>query len=329
MHTLSVIIPVYNTAQYLRECVASVRAYAGVDIILVDDGSDDGVTAALCDAIARERDDVRVIHSENRGLGGARELGLAHAVGDYVIFLDSDDLLAEGAPVSVISAAKKHDFPDVIAFDFLIRTPNGKDTPSRADVYVADRTFTVREHPEHLLSLPSAWSRAWKRTFLASTRISFPSRLRYEDLATVPALTAAADSVCTVGDALCIYRIRDGSIMTDTDPDKNRDIMTAFDLLLSRFDSLGLRDTFKNELCRLAVSHILLAASVRVLSRGGDAAENAAREFHAYVRCRFPDLEQNPYLSRLNVREKILFRLLVRGHMRTAHAVVRAYNALK
>lgn len=329
MLTLSVIIPVYNTHQYLRECVDSVSVRDGIEVILVDDGSDDKVTSALCDEIARERADVRTLHSENRGLGGARNLGLENANGDYVLFFDSDDLLADGAIDSLLSAAEKHRSPDVIEFDFLIRTQDGKDKPSGESIHAADGTFTALERPECLLSLPSAWSRAWKRSFLLSTGITFPPRLRYEDLATIPALIAAAGSVCSIGSALYIYRIRDGSIMTDASPIKNRDVTAAFDLLLSHFDALGLTDAYENELCHLAVSHVMLAASARVLSQNGREAETTAKALVSYVKDRFPDLRRCPYLSRLNVREKILFRLLESGRIHASRTLVRLHNALK
>lgn len=60
---LSVIIPAYNTAEYLRECVDSVKTCDGIEIIIVNDGSTDGVTPAVCDEIAAKRSDVRAVHS--------------------------------------------------------------------------------------------------------------------------------------------------------------------------------------------------------------------------------------------------------------------------
>ncbi len=329
MISLSVIIPVYNTSEYLRECVESAGHHDNVEIILVDDGSDDAASSALCDEIARERSNVRVIHSEKRGLGGARELGLAHAEGEYVLFLDSDDLLTEDAIPSVISAAEEHGRPDVIEFGFIIRGESGTDTLHRESICRADGTYTVRERPERLLSLPSAWSRAWRREFLSGTAIAFPSRLRYEDLATVPALLAAAGSICSIGEALYVYRSRAGSIMTDTDPDKNRDIMTAFDLLISRFDALSLTDTYRSELSHLAVTHVLLAASVRVLSCGAGSESFAlVRELIAYVRDRFPDFERKPYIRRLNARQRTLLYALSGGRLNQAHLLVRLHNAV-
>ena len=93
----SVIIPVYNGWEYLREGVDSVLAQTGADfeILLVDDGSTDGKSGALCDTLAHEHPDcIRVLHKPNGGAGDARNVALPLAQGEYVLFLDSDDTFA-------------------------------------------------------------------------------------------------------------------------------------------------------------------------------------------------------------------------------------------
>ena len=92
----SVVIPAYNVADYLEKCVASVRAQTCADweVLLVDDGSTDGVTGKLCDVLGQGDDRFRVIHQENGGLGTARNTGMEAARGEYLVFLDSDDYLS-------------------------------------------------------------------------------------------------------------------------------------------------------------------------------------------------------------------------------------------
>jgi glycosyltransferase involved in cell wall biosynthesis len=96
---VSVIIPVYNVKPYLERCVQSVlgQTYKDIEMILVDDGSTDG-SGQLCDELAVERSQIRVIHQENQGLSAARNTGISCATGEYVVFLDSDDewLLKDG-----------------------------------------------------------------------------------------------------------------------------------------------------------------------------------------------------------------------------------------
>ena len=91
---VSIIIPVYKTEQYLRECMDSVlnQTYPALQIILVDDGSPDNCPV-LCDEYAEKYPNVQVIHQENSGLGLSRNAGMNTAEGKYIIFLDSDDCL--------------------------------------------------------------------------------------------------------------------------------------------------------------------------------------------------------------------------------------------
>lgn len=92
MPKLSVIVPVYNTEKYLRECIDSILAqtYQDFELILVNDGSTDG-SGAICDAYADKDPRIRVIHQENGGITVARKSGVRIARGEYVTFVDSDD----------------------------------------------------------------------------------------------------------------------------------------------------------------------------------------------------------------------------------------------
>ncbi len=90
---ISVVVPVYNVEDYLEECVHSVLAqtYKNVEIVLADDGSTDS-SPELCDRLSREYPGIiKSVHKKNGGLSSARNFGIRHACGDYVMFLDSDD----------------------------------------------------------------------------------------------------------------------------------------------------------------------------------------------------------------------------------------------
>ena len=93
MAKVSIIIPVYNTAKYLDECMESVtkQTMKDIEIILVDDGSTDGISPSMCDEYAKKDDRVIVVHKENGGLMSAWIEGTKHATSDYLMFLDSDD----------------------------------------------------------------------------------------------------------------------------------------------------------------------------------------------------------------------------------------------
>ncbi|MBQ8769519.1 MAG: glycosyltransferase family 2 protein, partial [Oscillospiraceae bacterium] len=90
----SVVVPVYNVENYLKECVDSIlrQSFADFELILVDDGSKDG-SGAICDAYALGDARVKVIHKENGGQSTARNAGVRAAAGEYAVFLDSDDFI--------------------------------------------------------------------------------------------------------------------------------------------------------------------------------------------------------------------------------------------
>lgn len=121
----SIVMPVYNVGAYLDESVGSVLAQTCPDyeVVMVDDGSTDG-SGEKCDAYAAEHPNFRVIHQENRGLLMARRVGLRHVTGDYVVTLDSDDMLRADA-LALVSDAVDRWAPDVVTFEHS-RSPSFK-----------------------------------------------------------------------------------------------------------------------------------------------------------------------------------------------------------
>lgn len=114
---LSVIIPVYNVAPYLRRGLDSITAQGGNDfeVILVDDGSTDG-SPAICDEYAEKYSFVRVFHIHNGGVGHARNVGIEKAEGKYLQFLDSDDFLDDGLYVRFREVLELHHDIDACFF---------------------------------------------------------------------------------------------------------------------------------------------------------------------------------------------------------------------
>lgn len=109
---LSIVVPVYNIGGFIEECVRSVQSLqTEFELILVDDGSTDG-GGALCDALAHEDGRVRVVHRENGGLSAARNTGIENSRGDYIMFLDGDDMLDAPAADRLLSALDSA--PDVV-----------------------------------------------------------------------------------------------------------------------------------------------------------------------------------------------------------------------
>lgn len=125
-HTLSIVIPAYNAARFIAPCLPAVLSQCGPhhSVIIVDDGSTDDTQ----DAIAQQQRafphvDVRIIRQANQGVSVARNTGLDAATGDYILFVDADDMLLPGA-LDAIDAALAAHAPDVVACDFNMWRPD-------------------------------------------------------------------------------------------------------------------------------------------------------------------------------------------------------------
>ena len=309
----SIIVPVYNVADFLQGCIDSILANdcSDCELILVDDGSTDGRCPAICDEnAARHPELIRVIHQANQGLGGARNTGLEAARGEYVFFVDSDDTIAPES-LQVLREAVERTHAEICSFN--LRTHDGQGSGETVEISRQyDTPFTLAEHPEFLMSLPAAWARIWKRELFLRTGIRYPSRVWYEDIRTSTKLFAVADSIVTLPQTLYFYLARPGSIMRSSNVGRNREILEAFDDVLAWFREHGLFETYRQELCRLAVDHILLAATVRVARMDPHSA--LLGEFAGYMDANFPDYRRNPYLKQLPRKHKLVLRLVEGKH---------------
>ena len=124
-YKISVIVPVYNTAQYLDKCVKSLQeqTYQNLEILLVDDGSKDE-SGKLCDGYAKEDARVKVIHKENGGLVSAWKTGVKESAGEYLCFIDSDDWVDTNM-IAEMSRYLTGEDKEIIACDYVIERDDG------------------------------------------------------------------------------------------------------------------------------------------------------------------------------------------------------------
>lgn len=321
----SVVIPVYNVKEYLERCVTSVlnQPCADYEMILVDDGSTDG-SGALCDRLALRSPKIRVIHQKNGGLGAARNTGIEHALGDYLVFIDSDDYI-DASMLPDLAAKIDETHADIITFGFQTDN-NGNTSAVFIDPLPENRIFTLADTPTLLLALPNAWNRIYTRKLFLETGIRYPGRVWYEDIRTTTKLFAKAQSVVCIQKPYYYYVVRENSITRNSNVDRNHEIVDAFDDLLGWYRENGLYETYRDELCRLAIDHLFLAASVRVLM--ADPKHPLLREFYQYMQRHFPQFQSNRYVSQLPRAKKIAFDLLCKKRYRIVRALFLVKNRL-
>ena len=108
-YKLSIIVPVYNTQQYLPKCIHSLLSQKlhNFEILLIDDGSTDG-TEKLCDDYQQKYSRIKVVHQTNQGVSMARNIGVQIAQGEYIAFVDSDDWIEDEMYLTMINLAEKY-----------------------------------------------------------------------------------------------------------------------------------------------------------------------------------------------------------------------------
>lgn len=314
MPTTSIIVPVYNVEDYLEKCVHSILAQTepNFELLLIDDGSTDR-SGEFCDRLAQQDERVRVIHQENRGLGGARNTGIEAATGDYLLFIDSDDTLQPQTLERALTAAKTAT-AEIAIFGYQTVNEQG-DVLSVYPETLPGTVFSPAEKKDVFFLSPCAWNKLYARDLFLRTGIRYPSRVWYEDIRTTLKLYAQTDRVVGVDYIGYNYLQRPGSIMNSGNLQRNLEIIDAFDDLLAWFHKTQLFSVYEAELRYLAVFHIYFTASIRVL-RAAQADRTLARKellpkFAAYTEEKFPGFQKSFPLARLSRQQQLLWHLLI------------------
>lgn len=247
----SIIIPCYKVEQYLPVCLESVLSQSNEDweAIVVDDGSPD-MSGRIADSYAQSDSRFRVIHQENQGLSAARNAAIKVAQGEYLLFLDSDDLIKPKALEEVASIVNLNSVPDIVAFGSELWYEAEKRT-------VANNTFNHRHgcyYPSGMKYITEFVKRrgwgpsaacfyAYKRTFLEKCNLSFPVGLLHEDELFVPKALTLATGVAVSSAILYTYRIVPTSIVHSPSEKSYRDMVQIADCLRQFFIERGFLTT--------------------------------------------------------------------------------------
>lgn len=211
---VSVIVPAYNVAPYLEECVNSILAstFREYEILLIDDGSTDE-TGAICDALAKCSDKIRVFHTENGGLCAARNLGLDNAKGKYISFVDGDDLISPHM-LALLTAAMRDDI-QLVCCRF-VRCKREDERFADSEMYNtcnADQTACA-----HKILIGGfgccVWNKLWRKSILDEHGIRFRTgRYAIEDQFFVMDYLPYCERAIFLDAKLYYYVMNDGSIM--------------------------------------------------------------------------------------------------------------------
>lgn len=222
---LSIVIPVYNVVTTLRACVesAKVEAFDKWEIIMVDDGSEDG-SAALCDELAQENLHIRVLHKPNGGLSDARNAGIDMAQGQYLAFVDSDDTLQCGTLERMVDIMDSHADYDMVEFPVSIGHggPRPRQLELSAHEYHQAADYWIDcEAFRHAY----ACNKVYRRELFEGVR--YPKGRVFEDVHVLPQLLKRARTVATTTEGMYYYRHNPNGITNTADGEALNDLLEA------------------------------------------------------------------------------------------------------
>ncbi len=243
MGKVSIIVPVYNVENYLRECVNSLigQTYQDLEIILVDDGSMDR-SGEICEEYSRNDARIRVFHQSNQGQSAARNLGVSKSTGEYILFVDSDDYITFDACEKLIKAAQETK-SDIVTADIL----------NEKDKIETEKDF--RRLPQENIALPgdeyltealkanaydiTPWLRLVKKEYLDKIKLSFKEGCYYEDQLYTLQLFTSGCTVTKIRFPFYYYRMdRVGSTTNVANLKKGLDFVRILAAMVKYIDEL-------------------------------------------------------------------------------------------
>ena len=238
---LSLIIPVYNVEQYIAECIQSViqQVTADIEVIIVNDGTpDDSISVIeqiLGEQTASIRDCFIILNQENQGQSSARNLGLKYAKGEYISFLDSDDVLSENYLSDFKNTIKKNNV-DIVQFK---SSRFEEDTNKLKAFNVGLQRNGLLQLDQNLMieifnqSAWFPWLNIYRRELFNG--LEFPVGIYYEDAALIPEVFLRAKNIYFLESVLYFYRLNLNGSLLNTSSENKRKHVDSFKSILELY----------------------------------------------------------------------------------------------
>lgn len=232
MPKFSIIVPVYNVEAYIEECICSVlnQSCEDFELILIDDGSPDRCPE-ICDSYAKKDKRIKVIHKSNGGLSEARNVGIKESVGEYILFLDSDDTLkSEDALEGLLPYAQNE-------YDIVFGHMNGRID----NKYIPEEKEYVDTGEKMILLLlrtgkltVTVWNKIYRAEYIKKRQLYFVEGYVHEDNEWTGKTVAAASKCILTKAEFYMHRIVENSIITNNS-EKNRAYKAKSKIVLASY----------------------------------------------------------------------------------------------
>lgn len=292
MPTLSVILPVYNAASFIRETVDSILAqsFGDFELLCIDDGSTDD-TPSLLEDYAQSDNRIRIIRQENGGPGAARNTGLDNARGEYVYMLDSDDLYDQKMFETMYQRAIETGADTVVCRSTLFDDASGKDLESswviKSNQLPASDTFTPHEMQDYVFTafMGWPWDKLYKRSFIEKNHLRYPGLNNSEDLYLVFLSIAKSSVISVVDEPLIRHRMNRNGSVSASRANAPLDFYKSICLLKATLDKDGLLDKYSWSFYNWALEYLVWNIDTM------DDPSGRATQLHALANHEFPELE--------------------------------------
>lgn len=294
MKKVSVIVPVYNTEQYLKKCIESLlnQTLEEIEIVIVNDGSTDHSKQILEEYANNYKDKVKLFSKENGGQASARNLALKNCEGKYIGFLDSDDYVKPEMFEKLYKKAEAEilDYVGCGYMDFTYK--EGKQVVLKE--YIGQKV--CRSNREMFRdSLVSPFINFYKSSVIKEAKAFFPEGVIYEDTAFFANLIPYIKSVGYIEEALACRLRRENSTMTIVEPVKVAQIFSVIKHILDFYEKRGLKE-YREEVEYFCI-RILLCGSLERISKVPDSSERKKLidETWKMIQCNFKNRKSNSY----------------------------------
>lgn len=261
---ISIILPVYNTAPYLEECLNSIhnQSFKDYELICIDDGSSDN-SHEILKKYEKIITNCKVIYQNNKGVAIARNIGLNNVKGDYIIFIDSDDYI-ENNYLERLYNESCNTNADVVICNFYRYYENSN---LKLPVIYKKKSGLYSNHdilksliPDNLIH-SYLWNKLWKKELFDN--LEFPD-IKYEDISIMCDLFYKAKKVSIINDTLYYYRIRKTSIVRNYSISTQNDYVKAYGIIRLFLKEKDLFDKYKLSFKLLSIKVYLVMFFINI-----------------------------------------------------------------
>lgn len=230
---ISVIVPVYNVKDYIKECLDSIinQTYKNIEIIIVDDGSTDS-SGKICDEYAKKDKRIQVIHQPNSGLAASRNNGISLSRGKYLSFIDSDDII-HSQMIELLHKELINNNCDISICKFQLFRDKYTEKNENYNIEIMNQTEFLKKLMIDKKITSHAWNKLYRKAIFKGT--NYPVGKKYEDIGTTYKLGFNLNSVCYLDIELYGYRIRENSIVNNL---KKETLIDYIEMINTRYDDL-------------------------------------------------------------------------------------------